>query len=160
MWVTAAGLLCLILLAIAVWLLVRPRLPAPIPAEVQARQGLERLENEPETGQVLSRVSQIVRGYFISAYGLQAGELTTAEFCRAIEGSNEVGSDLVSRLKAFLGRCDERKFAATRPQPQLGAVDEARKLIYDAALQRAMLQAVSAEKSRTTVKPKTESGNA
>ena len=79
--------------------------------EVQARKELSSLRGQPETGALLSRVSGSVRHYAAAAFSLPAGELTTAEFCRAVIGNEAVGLSLAESVTDFLKRCDERKFA-------------------------------------------------
>src|SRR6266496_321326 len=50
----------LIFLCLCLWLFLRPKSPVIIPPEVQARQALEPLRSQPENGDLLSQVSQIL----------------------------------------------------------------------------------------------------
>jgi len=122
-----------------VWWLRRPRPAVVVPPETQARQELESLRQQGEDGAVLSRVSQIVRRYVSAAFGLPPGEMTTADFCRAIANHEQLGSELSAVLGDFLRQCDERKFAPPAPMPALGAVAESLKLIELAETRRAAL---------------------
>ena len=56
-----------------------------------------RCASRPEDGALLSQVSQILRHYVVAAFDLPPGELTTAEFCRAIAGHARIGPELVRR---------------------------------------------------------------
>ncbi len=123
------GCFALAVAAALVWFLTRPKPPVILPPAVQARQALEALRQLAEDGALLSRVSQILRRYFAAAFGLPPGELTTAEFCRALAGLEPVGSELAGEVSDFLRQCDQRKFAPAAPAPPLGAVAQALKLI-------------------------------
>ena len=127
--VVLASLIVVILLGAAAWFLVRPKPPILVSPEAQARQELEALRAQPETGILLSKVSQILRHYFTAAFGLPAGESTTAEFCKLIAADNRIGEDLTSAMSGFLRQCDERKFAPQPPMPPINAVTEALKLL-------------------------------
>ena len=102
-------------MGVAIWWATRPKPPVIIPPEVQARGDLESLRKLAEDGRVLSKVSQAVRRYFGAAFALPPGELTTAEFCRAMAANDQVGSELSTTTSDFLRRCDERKFAPDAP---------------------------------------------
>jgi hypothetical protein len=146
-WVIGGGALFFILLAGLIWLLVRAKAPLIIPPEAQARNALGALRGQPESGLLLSRVSQIVRAYFSAAFALPAGELTTSELCRAIEERQEISVQLKGEVSDFLRSCDERKFSPTpAPAPIIGAVIRADKLIETAEAQRAELQAAAQAK--------------
>jgi hypothetical protein len=127
----------------ALWFLLRPRPVAPEPPAAKARHALETLRKEPETGAVLSRVSLVVRHYFAAAFNLPAGELTTAEFCRAIATSDQVGSELSQAVGGFLRECDQRKFAPAAPAAPLEAVPRASRFIDQAEARRAQLTAAA-----------------
>jgi len=123
LWVILCGVLVLGLVCVAAWFLTRPKPPVIVPPEVQARQALEPLRQQPEDGALLSRLSQILRRYVIAAFDLPPGELTTTEFCRAIAGHDPVGPDLSATLSEFFRQCDQRKFAPPpAPAPPFGAV--------------------------------------
>ena len=129
LWVILFGVLLLVLVCAAVWFVTRPRPLAIVPPEVQARQALEPLRRQPEDGALLSRVSQILRHYVAAAFKLPPGELTTAEFCRAVTGHTQIGPDLSAALSEFLRLCDQDKFSPPASIPPLSAVDRALKLI-------------------------------
>jgi hypothetical protein len=136
-WVIAGGCVGLLVIAAAIWWLTRPKPPVVLPPEVQARTALEALLGQPEDGQLLSRISQILRHYVVASFGLPSGEYTTAEFCALIEARSGIGTDLVRTLSGFLRNCDQRKFAPPLPQPPLAAVNEALALIEAAEKRRA-----------------------
>jgi hypothetical protein len=140
--ILAAGGLVLALGGGLGWYLTRPKPQVPQTPLAHAREELEPLRNQPETGLVLSKVSQAVRHYFGTAFSLPPGELTTAEFCRAIERADKVGPELGTAVEEFLHRCDERKFAPMPVQPPLGAVNQATSLIDQAESRRAALAQV------------------
>ncbi len=104
--------------------------PTPAPeAGVVARKSLDSLAGQPEDGALLSKVSQVVRRYFQSAFALPAGEMTTTEFNRVLTANPEIEPELSTTLADFLRRCDERKFSLPAPAPPLGAVAQAQALI-------------------------------
>lgn len=149
LWVIILGVLLLGLVCATVWWLRRRRPAVIVPPEAQARQALEPLREQAEDGAVLSRVSQILRRYVGAAFGLPPGEMTTADFCRAIAGHERLGAELSATLGDFLRRCDERKFAPPAPMPALGAAAQALKIIELAEVRRAQLrQADEAEAAR------------
>ena len=115
-----AGMVLLGVIGATVWWMRRNRPAVAVPPEVLARQALEPLRQQAEDGAVLSRISQVLRRYVSAAFGLPAGEMTTAEFSRAIAGQGRLGTDLAARLGDFLRKCDERKFAPSVPTPALG----------------------------------------
>jgi hypothetical protein len=139
-WIIIAGVLLLGVIAAAVWWLMRPRPAVVLPPEVLARKALEPLRQRAEDGEVLSQVSQILRRYVSVAFGLPPGEMTTADFCRAIADQGWLGADLSATLGGFLRQCDERKFAPSAPTTALGAVAQASKLIELAEARRVQLR--------------------
>jgi hypothetical protein len=139
-WVIIAGALLLGVIGVVVWWLRRPGPVVVVPPAVEARQALEPLRPQAEDGQLLSRVSQILRRYVSTACGLPPGEMTTTDFCRAIADQDWLGPDLSSALGDFLRKCDERKFAPAAPAAALGAVAQALKLIELAEARRAELR--------------------
>jgi hypothetical protein len=139
-WVLVGAFLLLLLGAAIIWLIFRPRARIPIPPEVRARHELEPLRQEPESGAVLSRISQVVRSYFSAAFALPQAEMTTGEFCRAIRGRPDLGERLEEEVGTFLRTCDERKFAPAPPPEPIGAVARADKLIEAAEMRRAELR--------------------
>ena len=117
----------------------------PMAPEVQVRRELSGLRGQPETGVLLSRVSGSVRHYAALVFALPAGEMTTAEFCRAVAGNETVGPSLSESLTGFLKRCDERKFSPPRVLPPMGAADEAIRLVEAAEARREELRRAAAQ---------------
>ena len=134
--VVLCGVLFLVLVGVAIWLLTRPKPPVVVPPEVLARRALEPLGQRPEDGALLSEVSHILHQYVTAAFNLPPIELTTAEFCRAIAGHEQIGAELSVALSEFLLKCDQRKFAPPAPAPPLSVVDQALKLIDQAQARR------------------------
>ncbi len=135
-WVALFGALVLALVSIVAWWLTRPKPSEFVSPSQQARRLLEPLRQRPEDGQVLSRISQIMRHYFAAAFGLESGELTTSEFCQAVQREEQVGPELAGRISHFLHECDERKFALSPPPPPFGAITRAIELIEQAEARR------------------------
>lgn len=119
------------------WLLLRPRPPVVVPPEVLARESLTRLLRQPETGIVLSEISQTLRLYTLAAFGLAGGQPTTGEFCAALASSEKVGADLARTVSTFMRECDERKFSPANPGTPLHAADRALEIILEIERQRA-----------------------
>jgi hypothetical protein len=138
--VIIAGALLLGLVGVVVWWRRRPRPAVIVPPDAQARRALEPLREQAEDGAALSRISQILRRYVGVAFGLPPGEMTTADFCRAIAGHERLGAELSATLGEFLRSCDERKFAPPAPRPALGAAAHALELIELAEARRAQLR--------------------
>jgi hypothetical protein len=161
LWVILCGVLVLGLVCVAAWFLTRPKPPVIVPPEVQARQALEPLRQQPEDGALLSRLSQILRRYVIAAFDLPPGELTTTEFCRAIAGHDPVGPDLSATLSEFFRQCDQRKFAPPpAPAPPFGAVAQALNLIDQAQARRLALAQSAAQLTRSPVTSPAKTGTA
>ena len=150
-WLVIPSVLLLALVGAAVWFLTRPKAPVIVPPEVQARQALEPLRRQPEDGALLSRVSQILRHYVAAAFSLPPGELTTAEFCRAIAGHAQIGPDLTAALSDFLRLCDQDKFSLPAPVPPLNAVAQALKLIDQAQARHFTLAQSAAQPTQSAV---------
>jgi hypothetical protein len=128
-WVVAGGAAFLALCGVMAWYLGRPKPAVVVPPDVKARQALEGLRQQPENGLVLSGVSQVLRRYAADVFGLPPGELTTAEFCRALAGAPRAGPELAGAMTDFLRQCDERKFALAAAASTLGAVGQALQLV-------------------------------
>ncbi len=125
-WSVAIGAVLLLALAGAtVWFLTRPKRPVVLPPGTQARRALDALRAQAEDGALLSRVSQVLRQYLSAVFSLAPGELTTAEFSRAIETQPQVGPELAGAVIEFLRQCDLRKFSSTPPTEAFGAVAQA-----------------------------------
>jgi len=114
-WIIAAVVVLLVVIALVAWWLTRPKPTVPVPPDVQARKALDPLRQKAEDGAVLSQVSQILRHYVSAAFALPPGEMTTGDFCRAIADQGRLGDDLSAALSDFLRKCDERKFAPPQP---------------------------------------------
>ena len=157
-WVILAGVLVVALVGAAIWFLTRPKPPAVVPPEVQARKALEPLRLQTEDGALLSRVSQVLRHYVAAAFDLPPGELTTAEFCGAITGHPLIGPELSAALSAFLRLCDQDKFSPPAPIPPLSAVAQALKLMDQAQARRLALAQSAGQpaQSPVAIPPKTE----
>jgi hypothetical protein len=136
--VVAIGVITLV--AFGSWLIFRPKSKIIVPPEVQARRALEVLREQPEDGVILSRVSQVLRNYFIAAFQLAPGELTTAEFSRELSRCEKIGPELSTAATKFLLDCDARKFSATTGPAKLDAASRALKLIEQAEQRRAQLR--------------------
>jgi len=140
--VIAGSAALVLLLAGGVWWWRRPRPRAVVPPEVRARQELAPLRTQPETGEVLSRISQIVRHYVTAAFNLGEGELTTTDLSQAMAVRKEtIGPQLAGSISGFLRACDERKFAPPAQRPPMGAADRAEKLVESLEARRAELRA-------------------
>ena len=138
LWFAGVGIF--LLAGLVVWQCLRPKPKLILPPELQARNALEALRQSNEDGALLSNVSQILRRYFISAFQLSPGELTTAEFCRALANREQVGGELAAVVSDFLRRCDEQKFSPAKSAAALGAVNQALALINNAEARRADAQ--------------------
>jgi len=135
-WAIASGILVTLVVVALVLYLMRLKPVAVEPPQTTARRSLESLRGRPEDGNLLSRVSQVLRHYMAATFSLPPGEMTTAEFKSTIAGREEIGPELAQRVGDFLRECDERKFAPLpRVPPPLpekrpaGAVSRALELI-------------------------------
>ena len=127
--VAIGSLVCLIVIGFVGWVIFRPK-PIPVlPPEVQARRALEALRAQPEDGALLSKVSQILKRYFIAAFRLPPGELTTSELVAAIGSSEAFTPELREAIGAFLQQCDGRKFATRAATESSRVVERALVLI-------------------------------
>ena len=138
--VVVAGIGIVALVTFGLWLFLRSRPKIIIPPEAQARQALEKLRRQPEDGAVLSQISQVVRHYFIAAFQLPPGELTTAEFNRELVRCRQINPALAIAAAEFLRDCDARKFSATDSPEKLDAADRALNLVEQAEQRRAQLR--------------------
>ncbi len=129
MWFfTGGGLLLAGTVALA-WYLRRP-LPAPVtPPALQAQRDIEAISQEPDTGLMLSHLSQTTRRYLVQVFGLPGQEMTTREFVAALRATGNIDTPLAQRLAGFLQGCDERKFASDPPAERSDPVTEALQLI-------------------------------
>ena len=139
-WIVLGIVVIVALKAVLIWWLMQPRPVVPEPIEVLTRRELEALRQRPEDGQTLSEISRCVRRYFAVAFELTPGELTTAEFCQALAGSEKVGDGLSAAVSDFLRRADQRKFAPVGAAALSGAAEEALKLFSAGEARRAELR--------------------
>ncbi len=156
--ISCAASVLMIVAAGGVWHLTRPKPPVPVAPAVQARGQLESLRAAPEDGAVVSRVSRVVRYYFSAAFNLPAGELTTSEFSRAIEGVQKLGPELKIAVVDFLRRCDERKFSPSPARAPLGAAARAVQIIEEAETRRVDLDAAAGSKGESGARSSIEGG--
>lgn len=134
------------LVALAAWLVLRPRPVAPPPADVLARRELLGLQVRSEDGALLSKVSQLVRRYLAAAFQLGSGETTTAEFCRLVQGHPVIGEELATAVRDFLQACDVRKFAPVAAgTPPFNAVARALELVERAEARRRQIATAANE---------------
>ncbi|MEY4386759.1 MAG: hypothetical protein RLY20_2042 [Verrucomicrobiota bacterium] len=134
------GFVALAAIGALLWLVLRPKPKVTTPPEVIARNELARLATLPETGDVLSRISQTLRRYVAAAFALPSGEMNTAEFCAAINAHPQIDPELSAKLAEFLHSCDERKFAPTTNTTPLSAASRALALVELAEARRAKLR--------------------
>ncbi len=134
--VVPSVLVVCVLVTLIIWRGLRPKPPARLPPEVEARTALEILRQRSEDGACLSHICQILRRYFIAAFQLPPGEWTTAEFSRVISSNAQIGAELAAKVSGFLDRCDEQKFSLTKPGGASRAVDQALALIGQAEARR------------------------
>ncbi len=132
---TVIIVLSLAVLALVIFILkimLRPESLVILPPEVVARQALAKLQAEPEDGNNLSSLSQIVRRYMTGAFNLPHQELTTAEFCSAIAETPQIGPELAQLISGFLRECDVRKFSPAYGTTPLKAASRALALVEQA----------------------------
>lgn len=122
-------ILSVLFLALFIWLCLQPKPVKPVPPRVVAYAALASLSARLEDGACLSRVSQIIRHYFIAAFEIPAGEPTTAEFCALLADNQKLSPDLKVRVADFLKQCDERKFGTKPDAKPVNAVARALELI-------------------------------
>ncbi len=139
--VVLGSLVLLGVLGLLIRRLARPLPKLDTPPEARARWALEALHSKPEDGELLSRVSQIVRHYFGAVFPLPPGELTTMEFCRAADDCPAIGAELATAAGEFLRECDRRKFASAPPAGEADAVARALALVEKGEARRAQFYA-------------------
>ncbi len=116
------GFILLLLAAIVLWLIFKPKPQPVLPPEVAVRQALEQLRGRPEDGKVLSEVSQVLRRYVGNVFGFSGDKMTTSEFSTVVAADTEIGSRLAEALAILLRACDKDKFVAKNDAPPLNAV--------------------------------------
>ena len=120
--VIAGSVVCLALIGIGIWFARRQRPAVVVPDDIEAKNALEPLQNQPENGMLLSRVSQILRRYLSRVASLGPEEKTTSEFCATILKTNSIDPQLLKSMCDFLVQCDERKFGRVAVSEPLDAV--------------------------------------
>ena len=121
-----------LLVGFATWLMLRPKRKAVLPPEQIAQETLTKLLSQPEDGQVLSAVSQILRRYVSQKLNLPDGERTTAEFIQNLTQLNTADVKLSETISSFLRECDVRKFSLANALPPLDAAKRALELVEQA----------------------------
>lgn len=134
--VLAGSLVAVALLAFLGWLWLRPQPVPPVPPEARVRAELTALRQSPETGEILSRISQALHHYLVAAFSLPPEELTTTEFCRLLNERPAIGAGLAAATSEFLRQCDERKFSPGPATAPLNAVPRALELVAQAEVRR------------------------
>jgi hypothetical protein len=135
------------MLALSLRILFRPKPKPVVPPEVEARESLQALRALPEDGAVLSRVSQITRHYFIAAFHLGGGELTTTEFIRELKRSEKIDQELAQTTAELLRACDTQKFSGTAGSEIIDAAARALNLVELAEQRRAHAHQLAENKS-------------
>lgn len=123
----ALGVLVLVILGICIGR--RPGETIFVAPAAQARAAIEALRGQPDDGARLSRVSQILRKYFVMAFHLSPNEMTTAEFCRELAACERMDAELARSVGNFLRECDARKFAPPGSEVSFDALDRAWELV-------------------------------
>jgi hypothetical protein len=143
-----AAFLGILLCAVIIWLAFRPKAAVETPPDELARHDLQALRDRPPDSQLLTKVSHVIRRYLARSFGLPAEEMTTSEFCRALEQQPKAGSALAVRAATALRAWDEQKFS---PAPSPAVQDPLREAgtIIDAG------QARIAELQRQELAPAT-----
>jgi hypothetical protein len=135
--ILVAAFVCLALAGGMVWLAMCPQPPRMTPPEALAREALEKLRRQPETGQQLSEISQVLRQYVTAAFAFPPGERTTAEFSSAVVNCDRMGAESAQTIVNFLQECDRRKFSGSDANTPLNAADRALQTIAGLEKQRA-----------------------
>ncbi len=137
MFVIIGSIALIILVALVLWKMLQPKPAVVPPPEVLARAALTKLLHQPEDGKLLSEVSQILRRYVSAAFALPAAELTTKEFCAAMEGQEQIGAELAQKISSFLHECDAKKFSPSAAATPINAANRALEFVSLAEKQRA-----------------------
>lgn len=145
LWVVLGSFVMLGIIATLIWLKLRPKPALAIPMEIQTRQKLEALRQQPENGETLSKISRALRRYVVTAFALSSGEVTTAELHQLLTGNQTVGPQLSGSLNDFFRRCDELKFSPA-PAASSGTAQHALELLEAGERRRAELRALAVAK--------------
>jgi hypothetical protein len=148
------GFLLTVVTVLIVWIKLLPKPPVVVPPEVEARLALAAVPADVGEGAILSRVSQILRGYLRRAFRLPPGETTTTAFCGMLLQHPRIGPGLAASLVAFFQDNDRRKFAPAGPsQASVNAVAQALALIDQCEARRASLIAAATASATPHPKP-------
>lgn len=128
------------------WLFLKPKPRAVVPIEIQTREELEALRKQSEDGTTLSNVSRCLRRYFAVAFDLPPGELTTAEFSRALMTNEKINSSLADRVIAFLQQCDVAKFSPAQWMSAGSSIAEALEIVTQSEARREELRQTAVAK--------------
>jgi hypothetical protein len=134
--VLAGGIALIVLGVLILWKIWQPRLAVVLPPEILARDALAKLLPQPETGELLSAVSHILRRYAAAVFALPPGEMTTADFCVALTASQKTGAELAVAISGFLRECDRQKFSSSPADAPFNAASRALELIARAEARR------------------------
>ena len=140
--IVIGGIALLVLTAVVLWMIFKPKPQPVLTPEAVARQALAQLRGWPEDGKVLSEVSQILRRYVGTVFGFSGDEMTTTEFSAVAATDLEIGFRLAEALTSFLRACDKDKFMAKNEAPPLNAVQRAWQLVDQIERQRNELKAL------------------
>jgi hypothetical protein len=136
--VTLTGGALLAILGVAMWLIVRPRPLPVVPPDVEARRSLEALRDKPESGELVSQASQILKRYLVCAFADAQMEMTTTEILQFAQSEPRIPPALRSKLADFLNRCDDFKFGGTVRPGEIQAAATALALVNQLAAGSAM----------------------
>jgi hypothetical protein len=134
------GLLFVALAGVLAWKLLHPRPPILAPPDAVARAALTKLRGQPEDGNCLGEISQVLRRYLVVVFVLPPDEMTTAEFCGALAGNKKIGGELAQAISSFLRECDERKFSPASLTAALNAANRALEILGQVEREREKLR--------------------
>jgi hypothetical protein len=117
------------LAAVVLWAVFRPSPARVLPLAKIARDALLRLQSQPEDGQLLSQVSQVLRSYVGAVSGFPGAEMTTTEFCANLSQNRRIEPELSGAIATFLRECDVRKFARIGSAAPVNAASQALELV-------------------------------
>jgi hypothetical protein len=137
--IVVLGSLGIVVVVATIWRWLQHKPTVPVPIEIQTRNELELLKLPAEDGKTVSRISQVLKHYFVVAFDIPSSEMTTTEFNRAFAASENAGSDLAASVSDFLRQCDERKFSPSAGV-QASACSRALELLQQGEARRAELR--------------------
>ena len=118
-------LLAAALAVFSLWKILQTRPALVLPSEKIARDALARRQAQPEDGNLLGEVSQVLRRYVGTVFQMPDVELTTAEFCAALARNEKIDQPLRESLSSLLRECDVRKFSPATSALPVNAVSRA-----------------------------------